>query len=116
MRDVSCTKIAARDCYMVKVYSSPISTSVHNLKNALEARGIECDIRGEALTVVAGEIPPVECWAELWILDDSKADEAKLIISGAGQPAGESWTCPSCSETVEAEFGQCWSCQAYRPS
>ena len=101
---------------MVKVYSSPNSTSVHNIKNVLEAQEIDCIIRGENLMTGAGELPPVECWAELWIVDDSKADEAKLIISGAAQPAGESWTCPNCREVVEAEFGQCWNCQAYRSS
>ena len=29
---------------MLNVYSSPNSTSVHNIKNVLEARGIECDV------------------------------------------------------------------------
>ncbi len=101
---------------MLKIYSSPVSASVHNLKNVLEACGIECAIRGEHLTAAVGEIPPVECWVELWIIDGSKAEEAKMIISREDQPAGDSWTCPKCSESVEAEFGQCWNCQTHRPS
>ena len=101
---------------MIKVYSSPVGAAVHNVKNVLEAGGIECTIRGESLAAGAGEIPLVECWAELWIVDDSRIDEANSIISAAAQPAGESWTCPACQESVEAQFEQCWNCQAHRPS
>jgi len=101
---------------MLKVYSSPVGTSVHNIKNVLEASGIECTVRGENLTVGVGELPPVECWAELWIVDESRLKEAKSIISGADQPAGDPWTCAGCNERIEAEFGQCWNCQTHRPS
>ena len=101
---------------MLKIYSSPNGVSVHNLKNVLQAQGIECDVRGENLMAGVGELPPVECWAELWILDETKADEAKSVVSRAAAPAGESWVCPSCNESVEAGFAECWNCQAHRPS
>jgi len=101
---------------VVKLYSSLNSVEVHNLKNVLETHGIECEVRGEHLRVGLGELPVNECWAELWIVNDSMVDDAKMIISRAERPAGKAWTCPKCGELVEAQFGQCWNCQGYRPS
>lgn len=99
---------------MHKIFSSLTSVEIHNLKNVLEARGIECEIRGESLRTGLGELPVNECWTELWIVDDSRIDEAKRILSGADHPTGAPWNCPQCGESVEAQFGQCWNCQAER--
>ena len=100
---------------MVKIYSAPNSAAVHNLKNVLKVHGIECTVRGEHLTAGVGEIPPVEAWVELWLVDEAKADEAKRILSEISSTAGEPWTCSGCGESVDAGFGQCWNCQADHP-
>ncbi len=101
---------------MLKVFSAQNGFEVHNLKHALESRGIECEIRGEHLNAGVGDLPPIECWAELWIVEDSMKEMAERIVASAGEQQGKPWTCPRCEEPVDGEFGQCWKCQAYRPS
>jgi hypothetical protein len=101
---------------MVKIYSSQNGVEVHNLKNVLEAQGIDCEIRGENLTAGLGELPVFDCLTELWVVDDSMVDDAKLVLSRSTRMASEPWNCPKCGESVEAEFGQCWNCQGDRPS
>ena len=41
-------------------------------KNELEAQGIECVLRGEHLLGGVGELPPIECWPELWVVDEGQ--------------------------------------------
>lgn len=101
---------------MLKVHSSLNTVEIYNLKNALESRGIQCEIRGEHMQVALGRLPLTECWTELWIVEDSMKEMAESIIEGRGERQWTSWTCPKCSESVDGEFGQCWNCQAYRRS
>ena len=44
--------------------------------------------------------------------------EAKRLVDEALAPAGPAqpgWTCPSCKEVNEGQFGQCWNCGANCP-
>ena len=93
---------------MIKIYSAPVGADVHNLANVLEGHGIPCQIRGEERRTVIGELPPHECWPELWV-DEARAAEAREIIAGdvVAQPA---WTCPLCGEKLEGQFDVCWRC------
>ena len=101
---------------MVKVHSSLTTVEIYNLKNILESRGIRCEIRGEHLKAAMGELPLNECWTELWIVDDSMKEQAERIIEGKEESQRTPWTCPQCGESVDGQFGQCWSCQTDRPS
>ncbi len=100
---------------MIKVYSAMTGVPVHNLKNVMEAQGIACEVRGDHLRAAVGEVPPIEAWVELWVEED-RADEARKIIKDGIPDRGDDWVCAECNETVEANFGQCWNCGAYRPS
>ena len=102
----------------MKVYSSPNLTMVGHLKNVLELRGIACSIRGEFGGAAVGLLPPIVCWPELWVVDESQAEEAKQIISEAlesteHEPAH--WKCPRCEEEMEGQFDVCWKCGTNRP-
>ena len=99
---------------MRKVYGSQLAPMVGHLKNVLESHGINCLIKND-LGGAAGEIPPIECWPELWILDDYQFDEASAIVSAASlensvAPKGR-WIC-SCGEELEGQFTDCWRCGA----
>ena len=100
---------------MLQIRSSLNSTEMHNLKNVLEANGISCEVRGESRRSVMGEIPISESFVELWLLDDSQEEAARQILSGPLSASSTPWTCPKCAEPIEAEFDQCWNCQANRP-
>jgi hypothetical protein len=81
-------------------------------RTVLEGAGIGCLIKNEHLRGAMGELPPTECWPELWILDDNDAEEAQALLDGlVHQPFElEPWTCPRCNEVVEPPLTECWNC------
>jgi hypothetical protein len=100
---------------MLQIHCSLNSTEIHNLKNVLEENGISCEVRGESLRSAMGEVPIGEAFVELWVLDDAQGEAARQILSGPLSASSTPWTCPKCAESIEAEFDQCWNCQAGRP-
>jgi len=102
----------------MKVYSSPNLAMVTHLKNILATHEIASHVRGEFRGAAVGEIPPIECWPELWILEESQAEEAKKIIKKALESSSENtetWKCSNCKEEIESQFTACWKCGSNRP-
>ena len=95
---------------MIHLHSAQTAFEIHNLCNVLRARGIACEARGQYLRGAIGEIPPNECWVELWLLDEAREDEARQLLAAANAESDEPWICPNCDEKIEGTFGQCWSC------
>ncbi len=103
---------------MIRIYSTQDTLMLGHLRNVIKAHGIECVIRNEHLATAAGELPPIECWPELWIVDDSRYNEARALLRRALAPLGaveKPWKCRGCGEDVEGQFTQCWNCGANRP-
>lgn len=103
---------------MIKVYTSDDRVLVHHLKNILEAEGIECRIKNDQIHTLAGEVPAVEIWPEIWVIDENVAARAIQIVNDARMdpPAsGNRWTCAGCGEVHEPQFTECWNCGAARP-
>lgn len=102
---------------MRKVYGSQLFPMVGHLKNVLESHGIHCTIKNEFLGGAAGEVPPIECWPELWVIEDNEFDEATAIVSVASLEysavSAETWSCV-CGEALEGQFTACWRCGASR--
>ena len=83
------------------------------LKTLLIAEGIACTVRNELLIGGSGELPPNECWPELWVLHAVDAERARTIVNEAltNPPGdGESWECTRCGEKCESQFTACWQC------
>lgn len=98
---------------MRQIHSSPDVALINHLRSILESIGIACTVRGEFLSAAVGELPPVECWAELWIVDDDRHDDAMDVVRRAGResrPMADAWDCPGCGETIEPNFSECWNC------
>jgi hypothetical protein len=95
-----------------RVFSSFNLQIVHHAKNLLAAQGIRAVVKNEILSSAMGELPPAECQAELWALDDSDAVRAGQILDPKNDP-GPGWVC-GCGEALGGQFTQCWSCGAYR--
>ena len=104
---------------MRKVYSSQLAPMVGHMQTVLESHGLHCLIKNEFLGGAVGELPPNECWPELWILDDTKYDEAIAIVSAAALDNAVDvegrWRCPNCDEELEGQFTDCWQCGTGRP-
>jgi hypothetical protein len=98
---------------MKRIYSAKDPLMVGHLKNVLATFGINCIARNVDLNSAAGELPPIECWPELWVIDDAKAARAKGILKRALAPlrsVKKPWVCGGCGETIEGQFVECWNC------
>jgi len=100
---------------MKKLYTAQVPLMIDHLKNILESGGIECVVRNTYLGAAMGEIPPIECWPELWVVDDERYEEAQAVLKGALSPVvglEKPWKCKSCGEMIEGQFTECWNCGA----
>ncbi|MDX1512358.1 MAG: DUF2007 domain-containing protein [Gammaproteobacteria bacterium] len=103
---------------MKRIYSSDNPLIVAHLRQVLEANHIACLTRNEFLLGGAGELPPTECWPELWVLEDFQEPRARELVEATltpGSDCGAGWMCPACGETLEGQFTACWHCGAERP-
>ena len=97
---------------MKKLTSSESLVTIHHWKNILESEGIACELRNEHLGSVMGEVPFVEVWPQLWIVNDLDYDRAQQLLSADAQAESpsESWQCRHCGEQNEGQFAACWNC------
>jgi putative signal transducing protein len=99
-----------------RVHCADSILEIAHLRNVLQTAGIACVVRNERLATLAGEIPFVECWPELWVCRSGDALRARGLIDLALGAAddGPSWTCNECGELVEPQFAECWRCAGDR--
>ncbi|MCK5826194.1 MAG: DUF2007 domain-containing protein [Desulfuromusa sp.] len=87
------------------------------LKEILADEGIECVLRNDQLSSAIGEIPFVECYPELWVIDDEAFPRAQIFLNSwlkSDREISVPWVCPACGEQIEGQFGACWSCGQLR--
>ena len=98
---------------MKRVHSAKDPLMIGHLKNVLATFGIQCVAKNVDLISAAGELPPIECWPELWVVDDDKFGRAKSVLKQALAPlesVKKPWHCVGCGETIEGQFTECWNC------
>ena len=97
---------------MKKLTSSPSLVTINHYKNLLESEGIPCRIKNEHLGSIVGEMPFVEVWPELWVINDLDVDRARQLIDEeiTAESPGRTWKCKRCGEENEGQFGACWNC------
>jgi hypothetical protein len=98
---------------MKRLHSAKDPLMIGHLKNVLDNFGIQCITRNSDLISAAGELPPVECWPELWIIDDEKLGRARSILKktlGPLHSVKKPWHCNGCGEVIEGQFSECWNC------
>jgi len=87
-----------------------------HIKDILQEEGINCMIKNLNLAGALGELPPIECWPEVWILEDDDYDRASSIVEDLIKESDEyrtSWLC-QCGEKIEGQFTDCWKCGTTR--
>ena len=98
---------------MQLVYTNENRLIVGNVKNILEAEGIEIVLKNEFASGAMGEVSPFDTWVELWVRNDSDYERAVSIIENAVQMGnGAEWFCRKCHEKNDGSFEICWNCQA----
>jgi hypothetical protein len=96
-----------------RVFSSYNAVLAHHTRNLLEAEGIETEVRNQVLSSAMGELPPAECQAEVWVVNDADAARA-LDVLRRPPPAGPDWRCAACGESSGPQFTHCWNCGVLR--
>jgi hypothetical protein len=105
---------------MKEVFVSQNLIEVEVRKERLEQAGIRCVIKNQRSSGLAEEIPFVEIFPELCVLqneDYARArhllDEGLVLLPSNQDP----WTCSGCGERHEGQFGVYWSkCGLEKPS
>jgi hypothetical protein len=98
---------------MKRVFASHNLVLAHHARNLLAAEGIDTELRNQMLSSAMGELPPAECQAEVWVLEDRDVQRAEAVLRRP--PArGPDWRCAGCGEHLGPQFTQCWQCGAFR--
>lgn len=67
-------------------------------------------LKNEWTAGAVGELPPIDNWLELWVLEELHYERALALLSEFNQPEKEQWTCQSCDEKNGGAFEFCWQC------
>jgi len=98
---------------MKKIFSAKDPLMIGHLRNVLTTFGVKCITKNLDLISAAGELPPIDCWPELWVVEDEKFSRAKAILKKTLAPVvsvKKPWLCDHCRERIEGQFSECWKC------
>lgn len=101
----------------MKIFSAVTPTEAHIVCELLRSRYIHCEVRGEGIFGLQGEIPFGESSEPyIWLLDQSDTAKAAEIISEfQSEQHKQDWQCHECGELNEGQFGVCWQCGSIAP-
>ena len=98
---------------MKQLVVSQSLVEVESLKELLSTGDIHCTIRNQQGSSLAGEVPFVEVFPELWVVNDADFDRAKELLAeqGSGDEVERPmWGCAGCGEKHVGLFTACWKC------
>ena len=104
---------------MTKVYTAADPVQAHVLRGALEAAGIDAEVRGDYLFSTRGESPVTfDTLPAVWVVNDDDLEASRAVIAeferrSANGPVA-TWKCV-CGEVNEQQFDRCWNCGGGRP-
>ncbi|NOI81586.1 DUF2007 domain-containing protein [Vibrio tubiashii] len=101
----------------MRIYSASNPTEAHIVCELLKSQQIECEVRGEGVFGLQGEIPFGESSEPyVWLLDPEQAKHANAVIEQFNNAdVGSNWLCNQCGEMNEPQFGACWQCGQAAP-
>jgi hypothetical protein len=99
------------------VYQGTTVLEAAHVRNVLASAGIEVELRNDRLWSALGEIPIIEAWPQVWVVDLGDAERARRVLRDLERaPQAAAWTCPACGEWLEGQFTSCWQCGQERPA
>ncbi len=78
--------------------------------------GIAATVQRAFAGGIAGELPPDQALPEVWVSEDGRLDEARVLLAQLRQPAHRRWVCAACGELVDGPFEECWNCGQAMPA
>ncbi|EMX0221223.1 DUF2007 domain-containing protein [Vibrio fluvialis] len=99
----------------MKIFIAANPTEAHLLCELLKQANIACEVRGEGLFGLRGELPMNDETAPyIWLYDVTQHERAQAIIEDYQSPSSSSrstpWQCTHCGELNERQFAVCWHC------
>ncbi|MGY2573626.1 DUF7577 domain-containing protein [Vibrio sp. C8] len=98
----------------MKIFIAQHPAEAHIVCGLLRHQNIPCEVRGETLFSVRGEIPFDESSSPyVWLLNLSFLKQAQSIVHDYLHPINGNepeWLCEHCGEKNEPQFGLCWNC------
>ena len=100
---------------MKRVMQCPNGALAHLWAEQLRSAGFDVSVQRFHAGSIAGEIPVDQALPEIWIMDDSRCEQARQVLRDLQNLPQRRWYCPRCGELVEGPFEQCWNCGEDRP-
>jgi len=98
----------------MKIFIAQHPAEAHIVCGLLQHAGIPCEVRGEVLFSVRGEIPFDDNSSPyVWLLNPNFEQQSKKLIEHYLHPVQENlpeWRCDNCGEMNEPQFSLCWNC------
>ncbi|MES2508904.1 MAG: DUF2007 domain-containing protein [Pseudomonadota bacterium] len=83
--------------------------------DVLQQAGFSASVQRYFLSGLAGELPPDQCYPEVWLAHDHEKPAAEKMLDQLQNLPQRRWVC-ICGETVEGGFEQCWQCGTAMPA
>ncbi|MHA2713856.1 putative signal transducing protein [Vibrio owensii] len=98
----------------MKIYIAKNPAEAHIVCELLKTEQIACEVRGEGMFGLKGELPfSDDTDPYVWLLHPEQKLKASAIVEDYRQQTEltyQDWQCPQCSEQNEGQFGACWQC------
>lgn len=99
----------------MKIFVAKNPAEAHIVCELLRTEQIQCEVRGEGLFGLKGELPfGDDTDPYIWLLIPEQQMKAAAIVDDYQSQAlpnhYQDWHCPKCSEINEGQFGACWRC------
>ncbi|MGP8308175.1 putative signal transducing protein [Vibrio sp. YIC-376] len=99
----------------MKIFIANNPAEAHIVCELLKMEQIHCEVRGEGIFGLKGELPfSDDTDPYVWLFDSEQQIKAMAIVAAyqtQAQPnTYQDWQCPECSEMNEGQFGACWQC------
>jgi len=97
---------------MKLVYTHQNFAQVGLLRGILERERIPVVTRNEHLSSLAGGLPPLDVWPQLWVADEDFQIAQSLVeeFQNAPEVVYDDWICPRCGAKNDGNMGICWQC------
>ena len=108
------------DTPLTKLCVAANAVDAHMLRHLLEQEGICAVVRGDGMVPLqGGSLFRMETRPSVWVLSDERLTRAhelaeEFAAGGASDGNARTWEC-RCGESVEEQFGECWSCGRSKP-
>lgn len=97
---------------MKRIYCTHDRLLAGFIQGVLEEHGIAAWLRNDYLNGGVGELPPIECWPELWVADEDGYRALRVVdeVLRGGETERDCWRCEGCGEWLDPQFRACWRC------